>query len=58
VRQASGVGVEVGRGEGIGDGLGVEVIRRGVDVGIGWFDGEQAVITVRSVSSIVSSFVA
>jgi len=55
-------GVDVGKNEivgvGVGWGMGVLVGGSGVEVGICWFDGEQAAMIVRSVSRIVSSFVA
>jgi hypothetical protein len=43
------VGVACGVGEAVGG--------TGVDVGIGGFDGEHAVLATRSVSNIVISFV-
>jgi hypothetical protein len=56
VRQASGVLVDVGRGEGEGLGWGVEVRRIAVEVGGGWSGGEQAAMIVRSMSSVAISF--
>jgi len=60
VRQASGVIVEVGAGEGVGVGGGVceAVGGTGVEVGRGWFDGAQAEIAVRSVSNSAIRFIA
>jgi len=57
VRQVSGV--EVGISVIVGVGLGVcEAFGgRDVEVGIGGIEGKQAVMTVRSVSSVASSFV-
>jgi len=59
VRQASGVIVDVGNGKGVKVAWGVceAVGGRGVAVGAGWFNGEQAQSPARSVSSVVSSFV-
>jgi hypothetical protein len=50
--------VAVGTGEGIG--VGWEVAAKGiaVEVGRGWFDGEQAVMTVKSMSSVAICFLA
>ena len=50
-------GVEVKMGEGVNVCVGVDVGGSGVCVGVGWFDGEQAVIIARSVKSIVIRFV-
>ena len=50
-------GVEVGTGEGVRVRAGVGVDGIGVRVGIGWFDGEQAVMIASSVKSIVIRFV-
>ena len=60
VRQARGVLVEVGAGEGVRvrGGVWEAVNGKGVKVGDDWFDGAQAVIAVRSVNSVVNSFVA
>ena len=60
VRQASGVIVNVGTGEGISVGIGVRVSGIGVcvAVGRGGFEGEQAVMVVRSANSIEIAFVA
>ena len=53
-------GVDVGTGEGVGVGWAVReaVGGTGLDVGVDWIDGEQAVIPARSVSSISIRFVA
>ena len=60
VRQARGVLVAVGAGDGVRLGSGVceAMSKTGVEVGSDWFDGAQAVIAVRSVNSVVNSFVA
>jgi len=58
VRQASGVIVNVGTGEGSSVGVSVEVTEIGVDIGAGGFDGEQAVNMVSSASSVEITFVA
>ena len=52
--------VKVGTGEGISVGIGVEAIGIGVcvAVGRGGFDGEQAVMVVRSANSIEIAFLA
>jgi hypothetical protein len=42
----------------VGIALGVEVGGKGVSVGKGWLDGEQADSAVRSVSRIIVRFVA
>ena len=60
VRQASEVGVNVGPGESVEVARGVReaIDGRFVGVGVGWFEDEQAVMIVRSVSIVNSSFVA
>jgi hypothetical protein len=50
--------VNVGAGEGVRVGIRVEVSGIGVEVGRGGFDGAQAVIVARSVSSVEINFVA
>ena len=52
--------MDVGIGEGVRVGSGVrEAVAGGdVKVGVSWFDGEQAQTVVRSVNSVVISFVA
>ena len=50
-------GVDVGTGDGVMVCVGVGVDRNGVRVGVGWFDGEQAVMNARSVKSVIIRFV-
>ena len=50
-------GVEVGTGDGVMVCVGVGVDGMGVRVGVGWFDGEQAVMNARSVKSVMIRFV-
>ena len=58
VRQASGVMVAVGAGEGGRVAVCVEVLGTDVGVGRGRLEGEQAVMMVRNVSSIETTFFA
>jgi len=57
VRQVKGVDMGVNGIVGVGLGVCEAVGGRGVEVGIGGIEGKQAVMAVRSVSSVASSFV-